>query len=152
MSSGTLSTLNVPRTQVKFCQQWADSVLGSNRALRKHKPASLCIVQAQATNSAELCTIASVKIAKLTEHELVDMSCVIRELELAKKGPCRQTRSLPIQRGVCMYVNCPRAQKGYKGPLPNRSHFFCQSCCDGKGGYYHVRCFFAVHRCVIEKR
>lgn len=137
--------------QVKFCQSWAEQVLTMYPPLRRRSPVSLCIVRSQATNSSDLCTPANARVARLTEHELVDMSLAARAIAAKKKGPTRATRKLPLHQGVCAYVGCPAASKDYKGPLPKRSLNFCQSCNEGRGSYYHQQCFFAVHRCVVSK-
>lgn len=136
--------------QVNFCTLWAESVLASYVPLRKRRPASLCIAQMLSTNAAELCTPANARVARLTEHELTDMGMVAREETAKRRGPCRKTSKLSIHKGKCAYVCCPRAQDNYIGPLPVRPQLFCQSCNDGKGSYFHLKCFFAVHRCVRE--
>lgn len=143
---------HVPPMQVKFCQTWAERVLVSNSPIRARRPAALCITQLGATNAAEFCSPANARVARLTEHELVNMSVVQRELEMKKKGPSRSADRLGIQRGVCAYAECPRnVERNYKGTLPARSTYRCQSCNNGNGSYYHLPCFFAVHRCVHEK-
>lgn len=143
-------TLSFCPLQVQFCQQWADLVLTSKRAMRRRRPPSLCIMNTGSSNSAELCTPANARIARLTEHELVDVGMAVRKAEAGKRGRSRKTSALTIPKGVCHYDQCPlKVNKVYKGPLPKLSHFRCQSCKGGVGAY-HVECFFHVHRCVIE--
>lgn len=90
--------------------------------------------------------------ANMKEHELVDMSFVARELNLQKRqrGPRRKTSSLPIHKGVCGFQDCPVLSRNYVGALVQRPTTYCQSCLGGKGSYYHLPCFFKVHRCMRD--
>ena len=40
-------------------------------------------------------------------------------------------------------------EPGYNGPLCKRPQTRCQSCGEGHGAYYHLPCFFNVHRCCV---
>lgn len=141
-------------SQVAFCQKWADDILQSCKPMRQRKPAALSISNTNSTNASALCTPASSHISRLAEHELVDMSYVARAAYAQKN--CRQgrrkpSRMLSVSKGTCHYQECPVLQKGYKGPLPKLTHYRCPSCKDGNGAFYHIGCFFHVHRCVLEK-
>lgn len=129
---------------------WAEHVLAGYVPLRKRKPAALCIAQRMSTNSSELCTPANARVARLTEHELVDMGLLVRDESAKKRGRTRKTSSLAIKKGKCGFGGCPRAMNNYIWALPVKSQLFCHACKDGKGSYYHLQCFFAVHRCVCE--
>lgn len=140
----------IPCWQTKYCQAWADHVLSSSKPLRKRFPAALAIWATGSTNSAQMCTPASSRIARLTEHELVDLSTAVRQKQCGKRGRPRLTSRLSIPKGKCFYDKCPRAVENYLGPLPKRPATKCMSCNHGKGAYYHLSCFFCVHRCVLE--
>lgn len=138
--------------QTRYCQLWADFVLETYRPIRRKRPASLAIWKAEISNSGELCTPASSKIARLTEHELIDLSVSLRQAQCGKKGRPKLTKNLSIPKGKCHFSACPAAHAGYSGPLPKRPCTKCMSCCNGKGAYYHLQCFFRVHRCVLEDK
>ena len=74
------------RAQVNFCLEWADARLRAVKPLRRRKPAALCVMQAAATNSAELLSPASKHLQQLAEHELVDMGMVAKELKAQQRG------------------------------------------------------------------
>lgn len=140
-------------TQVKYCLAWAQEILVNvKKPLRRRRPASLCIAQMQATNASELLSPVNTWHAKMTEHELVDMSFVAREQEAQRKhrGPKIKSSKLSIHKGVCAYQKCPVLDENYSGTLPKRPTTRCPSCQGGKGCYYHLPCFFSVHRCIHE--
>ena len=111
--------------------------------------------RARMTNSAEFLSPASEHDQRRAEHELVDMGAValaLYEQDAAggSHGPRKQTVSLTThvsrvspQKGVCAYSQCQIVK-------PKRPQNRCFACRDGRGAYYHLQCFFAVHRCLKE--
>ena len=118
--------------------------------MRHRTPPGLCLMRAQVTNTAEYCSPASAHLMSRTEHELVDCGTTIRALgfktQKGHEGP-KKRKSVP--NGPCCYEGCPRDEPGYNGPLPKRPQLLCQSCKDGHGAFYHLGCFFKVHRCCV---
>ena len=138
------ASLVSPRTQVSFNLAWADAVLLTGISLRMRKPAGLCVMQTAATNSAELLSPASKHLSRLAEHELVDMGQVARDLkeqQRGSRGPAK-TKRVSTCKGVCAYAGC-------KIKKPKRPQLRCGACGGGGGAFYHLPCFFAVHRCCI---
>ena len=102
-------------------------------------------MQAAATNSAEFLSPASKRQQARAEHELVDMGQVARDLRAkasGSRGPKSKAR-LKVQCGKCAYAGCKIAK-------PKRSQLRCGACGGGAGRFYHLRCFFASHRCHRE--
>jgi hypothetical protein len=125
-------------TKVNFSLGYAQEVLASVPTLRIRSPAGLCVMQAQATNSSGLLSPASSHLQKITEHELVDMGAVARELY--KTTPAgRRKANARTQKGVCAYEHCNIT-------TPKRPQERCGSCRGGRGAFYHMPCFFACHR------
>ena len=141
-----LSASPSARAKVAFSRQWADSVLRAAKPLRRRKPASLCVMETGATNSADMLSPASTFLQQLAEHELVDMGVVARKAKAAKRGARGPEKKRRVQtcRGACGYTGCPRTG------LPKRTQLRCGACNKGRGVYYHMGCFFKVHRCHRE--
>ena len=120
-------------------------MLRAAKPLRRRKPASLCVMEAGATNSADTLNPASAYLQQLAEHELVDMGIVA----LKQKAKARGSRGYaskqraPRQKGVCGLHGC-------KITKPKRPQLRCCACNNGRGAYYHMECFFKVHRCCKE--
>ena len=129
-------------TRVSFALAWASEVFDAVKPLRERSPVGMCIMDATATNSAELLSPASAHVMKRAEHELVDGSAVTRALGFrtcaTTQGP-KKRKAVPY--GVCGYGQCPKP-----GGVAT-SQLRCGSCRDGKGAYYHLACFHRCHRC-----
>ena len=103
-------------------------------------------MHAGVTNVGELLNPASARLMEMAEHELVDMGKVALKMDkshpLARVNGVRKKHS--ACKGVCAFQGCP----GPRGGLSKRSNLRCTSCGGGVGAYYHMECFFKVHRCV----
>ena len=132
---------------MKCCKLYTKDVLETVRALRKNKPAGLCIMSAGATNAADFLSPASAHVQKVAEHELVDMGAAARKAARPahKRGPKQKKVSTP--RGVCGYADCP-LRTGEDTSLPARDQYYCGACKEGKGCFFHLGCFFKCHRCL----
>ena len=132
---------------MKCCTAYTCDVFTNVPALRRRKPASLCIDSAAATNAAELLSPASGHVQQMAEHELVDMGSAARDAAnpAGKRGP--KTKSVSTPRGVCGFEDCP-IRKGVVTALTKCAQYFCGSCKGGKDSYYHLGCFFKCHKCL----
>lgn len=99
-------------------------------------------------NSGEFLSPSSSHAQSRAEHELIDMgrvAMVIREhnRQGGSRGPLKKAQRVAANKGVCAYSECGVDK-------PKRPQFRCGACRDGQGSYYHVQCFFACHRCLME--
>lgn len=72
----------------------------------------------EATNTAELISPMNARLARLAEHELVDVSIVRRKLIIKdcahKRGPKPKLKSVNVCKGVCSYADCPTKNNSYQ--------------------------------------
>ena len=83
----------------------------------------------------------------MCEHELTDMGEVARVLD--KKKPLPKVKGKRRRHSVCV-GKCGYKECDLKKPIakPKRSQLRCNACNNGDGQYYHMDCFFKVHRCI----
>ena len=125
-------------TKVNFALGYAQEVLSSMQTLRKRSPAALCVMLAQAGNSAELLSPASKHVQRIAEHELIDMGAVAREVA-TKHHATKKSAMSKTKKGECAFAGCDIEK-------PKRPQLRCGACRGGEGAYYHLPCFFACHR------
>lgn len=133
--------------QVSFGQRWATSVLQRVRPLRKHWPAGLCLMHSGLSNVEAWLNPASKLLMSMCEHELTDMGEVARVLD--KKKPLPKVKGKRRRHSVCV-GKCGYKECDPKKPIAKakRSQLRCNACNNGDGQYYHMDCFFKVHRCI----
>lgn len=128
-------------TQVSFGLRLSGSIFKTTSPIRTRWPASLCVMHSGLLNTDGSLNAASFHDMRSAEHELVDMGKVA--LALDKSHPLRGSKKHPVKKGACAYKDCERPEGE-----PKRPQHRCGSCNDGHGAYYHLPCFFKVHRCL----